>query len=154
MERFLKYMFNKRSKLFDGILFLDHDLTTIETKVDLLLTEIHLLEGLSKKSVAEFNKLDIEVVEALLTTRLESAKAIQFLTMFLAFLFVSFSSILKSLFENPIKAILFISIAAAVTVVVQETSYRNNLKNITFLKELLAIYKKEKFDKQAKSSIE
>jgi len=134
-------MFMKKSKLFKGKLNLDHNVTRIELMIDTLLKEIDLEKYLTKKSIKDYNKLDIDIILALMTAKLETAKAIQFGIAFLAFLLVSVTGIATKVYENPIEPYIFMIIVATFSVTGIEWAYRNKLMNYTYLKELLLIYR-------------
>lgn len=135
----------KRSKWFEGVLCLDHNINMIENKIDILLHEINLKYSLSRTSIKEFNKLDCEVVIALMNAKLESAKGIQFSIMFCAFLFVTLTGLVELILNSKMHAYIYVGFTAVISISIFERSYRNQLLNYTYLKELLLIYKNEKF---------
>lgn len=138
----------KRSKLFKGDLYLEHNIFRIEEKIDLLLEEIDLKNRITKSSIKEFNKLDCEVVIALMNAQLESTKGIQYTIMYGAFSFVILAGFIKIMLVDLIFSFFFTIIACAIAVWIMERKYKNLLLNYTYLKELLLIYKNQKFKEE------
>ncbi|MEC1744136.1 hypothetical protein [Schinkia azotoformans] len=132
------------------------NLYRIESNINILLDELDLKEKWSGKKIDELNEIDIEYFLALITSNIERGKAIQFTTLFIAalisILFFIWSSdwlinyiTTETRIKDSIVWLLVFVISLYITGSVFEKKYKNDIANYTLLKELLQIYKNNKF---------
>ncbi|MEK5070727.1 hypothetical protein [Sporosarcina sp. FSL K6-1508] len=142
---FFKTMFVRKSSVLKGPFLIGHDRDKIEQMIDILIREIDQKEDLTKKRVADFNELDLEVMMAHITAKSEWMKAIQFAIACIAILFVSLTGFFRVIDGDVIKVYILIGFTAIISLTCIEFTWRNRLMNYAYLKELLLIYKNEKF---------
>ena len=119
-----------------------------EVIIDSTLEELKLKNYLSGKKISELNEMDLDYFLAHINSLVEKTKAIQLTVVFLSLFFTFFVNFMVALLELPVdKAEIFLvfSMAIFITAPYLEKNYKSSIANFTFLKEILTIYKKNRF---------
>jgi len=120
----------------------------LECIIDSTLEELKLKNYLSGKKISELNEIDLDYFLAHINSLVEKTKAIQLTVVFLSLFFTFLVNFMVTLLEPPVdKAEIFLifSIAIFITAPYLEKNYKSTIANFTFLKEILTIYKNNKF---------
>jgi len=120
----------------------------IENIIDKTLKELKLNNFWYGKKTSEVNKLDIEILIAVINSIIEKSKAIQLTTLFLSLFFTFLVNFFIVLLDISIiyKAMIYFVFAISILIAAPyiERNYKTTIENYTYLKEILTIYKNHK----------